>query len=260
MVNYLVYTRDTRIRDVDYLLEDGDKFLKLLPYMRKKISGDWSVAILEPDIKFVRKIADMEDMPEYINLSLYMEKAVSEQIMSEKPRLLVKEKTAYEKYQDMIGEMKVLIDPKAAQALYRRVSTSKDKLPEYLQRLSSICENKITVADVVREVPDERRLYASDVINSFLLKTRWRWSQYNKLVSELGRDYAYFAMRKYVSRLLLDKNKFLNNEDTEIRLIDKLDSLSINLAFVLFNTTKPEELDTCMYLLDNKDKARRLLQ
>ena len=259
MVNYLIYSRDTRIHDVDYLLEDSEKLKKLLPYLKKKIEGDWQIALLEPDIKFIREISESSNVPDYVNISLYMERSVAEQALSEKPRLIVKEKTPYERYLDLIGEMKVLIDPKAAKALYMRVSSSKDKLADYLQRLSADCNGKITVADVNREVPDERKLYASDVINSFLLKKRWRWNQYNKLVEELGKDYAYYAMRKYTARLLESKDKYLRNEDTDVRLIDQLDSLSVDLAYVIFNTTKSAELDMCMYLLDNKHLVRRIL-
>lgn len=260
MVKYIVNSKDTRIRDADYLFEDVDKFKKLLPYLRKKIEGTWEIAILEPDIKSVREFADSESIPGYVTVSLYLDRHVAEQIASEKPKLFIKEKTAYEKYLDLISDMKILIEPKAAKELYQRVGTDKSKIPEYLQELSNTSNEKITVNDVRKTVNDERRLYASDVVNAFLLKTRWRWSQYNKLVSNLGRDYAYFSMRKYISKLLEEKNDYLQNKDTTLRVVDKIDALSINLAYVLFNTTKASELDTCMYLLDNKAKARSVLE
>ena len=260
MVKYIVNTKDTRIRDVDYLFEDVAKFKKLLPYLRKKIEGSWDIAILEPDIKSVREFADSESIPNYITVSLYLDRHVAEQIASEKPKLFIKEKTAYEKYLDLISDMKIMIDTKAAKELYQRVGTDKSKIPEYLQELASIATEKITVNDVRKTVNDERRLYASDVVNAFLLRTRWRWSQYNKLVSNLGRDYAYYSMRKYISKLLEEKNQYLHNEDTTLRVVNKVDALSINLAYVLFNTTRSTELDTCMYLLDNRSKARSVLE
>ena len=102
MVKYLVYTSDTRVFDVDYLYEKEDKFLSVLPYLKRKIEGDWKIAILEPDIKFVRRTFDEQLVPEYVELALYMERSIAERIMIEKPQLAVKEKTAFEKYMDSI--------------------------------------------------------------------------------------------------------------------------------------------------------------
>lgn len=259
MVKYLVHARDTRIHDVDYLYDDPEKFLKLLPYIKKKIDGDWRIAILEPDIKFVRKIADSAIVPEYVTLELYMEKSVAEKIAIEKPKIFVKQKTAYEKYLDSIGEMKVLINPKAAKELYRRVGTHKEKLTEYLITLSESVDGEISISDVTREVLDERKLYASDVLNSFLLRDRWRWKRYEDFVQVMGRDYAYYSLRKYANKLLEEKNRYLRNEDTKLRIIKDVDSLSVCLAYTLFNTTKSVELDLCMRMLDNRDLARRVL-
>lgn len=258
MVKYLVYTSDTRVFDVDYLYEKEDKFLSVLPYLKRKIEGDWKIAILEPDIKFVRRTFDEQLVPEYVELALYMERSIAERIMIEKPQLAVKEKTAFEKYMDSISEMKILIRPDAAKELYRRVGTNKAKLPEYLLNLSQLSKGEITVADVRREVADERTLYASDVVNSFLLHERWRWTRYEKFVKMLGRDYAYYAIRKYITKLLNEKNAYLRNEETSIRVIDKIDSVSVCAAFTIFNTTRPEELDICMQMLD-RNELRRVL-
>lgn len=259
MVKYLVNSRDIRIYDVDYLLEDTDKFLHLVPYLKRKIEGDWRIAILEPDIQFVRKIEDGNIVPEYVTLELYLDKSVAERLVTERPTLFVEKKTAYEKYLDTIGELKVLIEPKAATDLYRRVGVNKDKLHEYLLHLASTVDGVIKVSDVRREIPDERRVYSSDVINSFILRDRYRWKKYDALVSELGTSYAYYSMRKYTERLIADKNRYLMNEETELRSIDKLNAPGVCLAYTIFHTTKVSELDLCMYLLDNKEIARRIL-
>ena len=58
MIKFLVYTRDTRIRDVDYLLEDPAKLLAMIVYLRPKIEGEWVIALFEPPIKFVRELLD----------------------------------------------------------------------------------------------------------------------------------------------------------------------------------------------------------
>lgn len=259
MVKYLVNSRDVRIYDVDYLLEDSEKFLKLIPYLKKKIEGEWRIAILEPDIQFVRKVEDENLVPDFVTLELYLDKSVAERLITERPKLFVEKKTPYEKYLDTIGELKVLIESKAATDLYRRVGVNKEKLSEYLVHLASTVDGIIKVSDVRREVPDERKVYSSDVINSFIMHDRYRWKKYETLVSELGTSYAYYSMRKYTERLIAEKNRYLLNEETELRNIDKLNAPGICLAYMIFHTTKVSELDLCMYLLDNKEMARRIL-
>lgn len=260
MLKFLTYTRDTRIRDVDYLIEDTAKLLAMIPYLRPKIEGEWLIALFEPPIKFVRELLDNNIIPEFVNVDVYLEQAVVTQLITERPQVFVKTKTAYEKFMDMISEMKVLIDPKAAKELYRRVGANKDKLPEYLVNLSEKADKgQITLSMVRSDVVDERRTYASEVLMAFLTRDYSRWKKYNELVSNLGREYSFYALRKYSKRLLVDKNKYLRNEETEIRGIDKVDSFRVNQAFVLFNTTAPAELDMCMRMLENRESMRRII-
>lgn len=259
MIKFVVYTRDTRIHDVDYVFEDCEKLLKLIPYLKKKIEGKWEIAVIEPSIQYARKFADNDIIPEYVTVTFYMERTVAEQLLTERPNLAVKNKSAYEKYMDLIADLKVIIDPDAAKELYRRVGTSKDKLPEYLSELSEQAQSgAITVNMVRNQVADERKMYASNVIDAFLMKDRWRWKKYDKLVADLGRSYAFYAMRKYVTKLLREKNNYLRNQPTTIRNIDKIDGFRICHAYVLFTEATAVELDACMRSLDNRDLLRRV--
>lgn len=260
MIKFLTYTRDTRIRDVDYLIEDPAKLLAMIVYLRPKIEGEWAIALFEPPIKFVRELLDNDIIPEYVNLDVYLEQSVVSNLMTERPQVFVKQKTPYENFMDMVAEMKVLIDPKAAKELYKRVGTNKDKLPEYLRSLAEKADTGVISLSMVRaNVVDERKVYASEVLLAFLMRDYSRWKKYNELVSALGRDYAFYALRKFSKKLLVDKNKYLRNEDTEIRGIEKVDSFKVNQAYVLFNTTTSVELDMCMYMLENRDAMRRII-
>lgn len=257
MIKFVVYTRDTRIHDVDYLFEDCEKLLKLVPYLKKKIEGSWEIAVLEPTIQYARKFADNQVIPEYVTVTFYMERTVAAQLLSERPNLIVKDKTAYEKYMDLIADLKVIIDPKAARELYLRVGTSKDKIPEYLSELSEQA-GTITVNMVRSQVADERKIFASAVIDAFLVRDRYRWKKYNELVANLGKTYAFYAMRKYVTKLLKEKNSYLRNSQTTIRNIDKIDGFRICHAYIVFTEATAAELDTCMCMLDNRDLLRRV--
>lgn len=260
MIKFLIYTKDTRIFDCDYIIEKPEKLLDLVPYLNKKIEGEWKIALLLPPIKFARRLTDDNIVPEYVQLSVYLERGVSEQLCSERPQLVVKQKTAYERFMDSIGEKQISITPKAAQELYHRVGTHKDKLDEYLVMLSEENEGREITQDVIRkQIPDERKVYASDVLLSFLVKDRNRWKKYNALVLNLGQEYAFYALRKYSNKLLHDKNRYLRNEDTEVRGIDKIDGFRISQAYILFNTCKSSELDICMQLLDKRELMRRII-
>lgn len=260
MIHFTVYAKDTRICDADYIFEDVEKFMKLVPYLKRKIVGDWVIAVVEPPIKAVRQLVDDGSIPEYVALEVYLEKQTASQLMSERPSLFVQQKTAYEKFMDLVAGTKVLINPKAARELYMRVGVHKDKLPDYLLELSEkACAGEVTISMVRNTVVDERKVYASEVLMSFLVRDRWRWKKYNELVETLGLHYAYYALRKYAGRLLVDKNKYLRNENTEIRGIEKVDAFRINQAYVLFNTTKYTELDMCMHLLEDRELMRRIV-
>lgn len=260
MIKFLVYTRDTRIRDVDYLLEDPAKLLAMIVYLRPKIEGEWVIALFEPPIKFVRELLDNDIIPDYVNVDIYLEQSVVNTLMTERPQVFIKKKTPYENFMDMIADMKVLIEPKAAKELYKRVGKNKDKLPEYLRSLAEKADSGVVSLSMVKtDVVDERSVYASEVLMAFLTRDYSRWKKYNELVSELGRDYAFYAIRKFSKKLLVDKNKYLRNQETEIRGIEKVDSFKVNQAFVLFNTTTAVELDMCMYMLENREAMRRII-
>lgn len=260
MIKFLVYTKDTRIFDCDYIIEKPEKLIDLIPYLNKKIEGQWSIALLLPPIKFARRLTDEEIIPEYVQLSVYLERGVSEQLCTERPQLIIKQKTPYERFMDSIGEKQIDITPKAARELYYRVGVHKDKLDEYLVTLGEENKGREITQDIIRkQIPDERKVYASDVLLSFLTKDRSRWKKYNTLVLTLGQEYAFYALRKYSGKLLHDKNHYLRNENTEIRGIDKIDGFRISQAYILFNTCKSSELDTCMRLLDERELMRRII-
>lgn len=260
MIEYLIYTRDTRIHDVDYLLEDPKKFMELTPYLYPKLEGRWAIAILEPPIQFAREVADGEFVPDYVKLTLYMERQAAEQLLAERPKLRVIQKTAYERYIDSLAEMKVDIKPDAARELYRRVGTHKDKLVDYIATLQEETKGStVTVTDVRKNVPDERKTYASDVLYAFFTHSGSRWKKYNTFVDALGYEYAFYALRKYITKLIKEKDLYLKNQDTEIRYIDRIDAFKINQAFVLFNISTYKELDMCMAILDDRELLRRII-
>lgn len=257
MIQIFEYTRDVRIQDSDYVIDKTEKYKSLLPYLKRKIQGDWNISIVEPPLTFVRELYDEQLVPEYVNVYVYMDKTVLGQLLAERPQLVIKRKTAYEKYLDLIADMKIMIEPKAARELYRRVGASKDKLPGYLQELAN--KGTVTLQSVKNTVADERKTYASEVVIAFLRRDRWRWKKYDKLVSELGREYTFYAIRKFLGKLLKEKEKYLHNQDVEIKEVDSIDAYTVCHAWAVFNMTTSSELEVCMAVLENREELKSLI-
>ena len=259
MVRYEIYTKDTRIKNVDYLFEKMNKFDAIINYLKPKIEGTWEIALMDPPIQYLRDLLKINNIPEYVDVCAYVSRETARTLNNENPKLVVKEKSNYERFIDLLSEYGLVIHPKAVKELYRRVGNDKSKLPEYIMKLKEDVGDKEVTQEIVKQsIPDENRLYASTVLTAFLTQDRSRWKKYNELVQVLGTKYAFYALRKYSYKLLVEKNKYLRNEDTTIYGLERIDAFKINQAFVVFQTMKPEELDMCMRLIENRELMRRL--
>lgn len=261
MIKLEVYSRDTRINDMDYIYEKVDKLTAVLPYLTPKFDGDWQVAIVEPPLQFVRDIMVESVLPSHITLWVYLDRMVIAQLQLEQPQLAYHDKTKYEKFLDLIAGSSVGIHPDAAKELYKRMGASKERAEEYMSVLELNSNNReITVGLVKKYIPDDRRIYASQVLMEFLLHDRSRWTHFNKLMMELGDSYTFYAMRKASLKLLEDKEKYLRNEDVKNFRIGDIEGFRINQAYTLFYTARSfKQLLAILYTLDNRQFMEELL-
>lgn len=256
MINLNEYDRKVIIRDSDYIFDKTDKLESLLPYLKKKISGEWVISLIEPPISYVRELYEVDKIPEYVKLNLYVSKEVANQILSEYPKLEIKKQTNYDRYLSLISEMKILIKPDVAKELYHRANRDIDKITDYLLLLSR--DGDITLSKVRKYVIDERTVYASDVLRAFLTKDISRWTKYKKLVEILGESYAFYAIRRQTKKFLKDKDKYLRNDKTELWYIANIPAPQICYAYTLFHRCTSDELYMCLLLLDNFDLRRAI--
>lgn len=235
MLKISAISKDLKLANADYVFEKTDKFMRLLPYLYPKISGDWYIAILEPKPETVRTFLDTEVIPEYVTLELFMEQSQLENLMMERPSMQVEVKTAWQKYQDLIAGLDIVIDDKAVNEIYRRVGSNINSLEETLTMLSDKSGNgTITIKDVRLYVQDNSHVYASQVVRAFLTGDVKAWNLFSIYEKELGTEIAFYAMRKYIRKLLKDKNAYLLNEEYKDKNVERIDAFAIMRAYKLF--------------------------
>lgn len=242
----------------DYILEDSDTFFELLPYLYHKLEGVWEVCIIDPTIKDMRRIADAQ-LPECVNVRVYADATDIAQFALECPELKTEKVSSYTLYQELFKDIAVTFDPKAVSEIYHRAGPDIDNLKTALSDVMEVSNGSyVTLDDVNKVLLPNKRVYASDVMRAFIgpRSVPYRWSLLNKLRAELGDEYAYYTLRKYVIRLLGAKNKYLINEDVAQgfdRDVKDIDALTIDYAYSLFmEFTSPKLLPAIFFKLERR--------
>lgn len=254
MVKLTEMTKDFKIIDADYVFDKSEKFLSALPYLTHKLVGDWYIVLVEPKLEVVRNILDLNLIPDYIKLELLIEPGLLSQLVLERPSLAVKKLSVWETYQSMIASLPVVIDPAAVSEIYGRVGPHKEALREALNLLcEKVQDRKIIPKDVRLYIMDNRRIYANQVVRAFLLKDKKRWELFHNYEYDLGTDIAFYAMRKYLRKLLEEKNKYLRNEDVKDKFVMDVDAFTINHAYLAFElANNPMQLLPIMHIIDTR--------
>lgn len=228
----------------DYRLDKPDRFFSLLPYLYPKISGEWRIELVGIDIKVVREILDYTAVPDYINLSLVLAQDVLALLQAERPEIVATKKTIWEYYNDLIAKLPVLIESKAASMLYHRLPKDRILIRQTLDNLVTLCEEKgtITVSDVKGVTLNHRVYYANQVIRAFAEYDKNRWRIFDQFELDLGTEYAFYALRKYVRKLLKEKSAYLVNKTYKDSNVECVDTYMIMFFIDRFNRYKPKQL------------------
>lgn len=254
MIQLCVLKKKMKTPDADYTLDKYDKFLNLLTVFTPKFTGNWSVLLIDIDLKSVRDLVENQVIPDYVDVSVYLPQAKLDTITADHPKLAPKEVTPKEAYLEMVQGIKHLIDKKAWWMLYNAIGPDLPSLQDALTKLDEICEGpQITPKMVQQNYLVQDKVYASDVVAAFMRGDRYRWVKLSKLTRDLGDEYAYNAIYKQVKTLLHDKHEYLQNRDTKSKLVDKVDAPKICYAYVLFaNSSGYKDLHAVMYDFDKR--------
>lgn len=256
MIKLAALNKQSKLPEADYVLDKSEKLLSLLEVLTPKFKGNWDILLIDPKIKEAKDLIDVDTVPDYVECTLYLPQAKLDIIVMDYPKLAPKQKSNKDVFKEMISGLSHMIDKNAMWLVYNTVGSNLTALQEALDKLDKECEGtSITSKQVQSTFAVTKRVYSSDVIRAFLLKDRYRWLKLSTLVSDLGTEYAYYALYKQVRELLTQKNDYLHNEDTKNSLVQLVDAPFICYAYTLFaNSSSWRNLYGVMYSIDNRNK------
>lgn len=194
----------------------------------------------------MRKIFDAQ-LPECVNLKVYADTNDINQFTLERPDVKTESVSNFTLYQELFKDISITFDPKAVYEIYHRAGPDIDSLKTALSDVMEVCDGThVTMNDVNKVLLPNKRVYANEVVRAFIgpKNIPYRWSLLNHIRDDLGDEYAYYALRKYVQNLLVNKNKYLINEDVAQnfeRDVKDIDALTIDYAysqFMVFDSPK----------------------
>lgn len=233
--------KDLDLSGFDYVFEDAESFEDVLPYLLPKLEGKWSIILLDPKLQAVRTFLDTTIVPSYVVLTIIVEQRQLEQLYLERPSLVKKEKSNWDRYMDLLKEFPVPMEDKAMRELYFRCGPKEKDLQEALGVLLDC--SYVTLAEVNKHFAPVQRVYASQVVKAFLLMQYPRaWKMLAILERELGTTIAFYAMRKNIRAVYEAKCKYLKNEDVKERLVTAVDTYTIIRLYWWFEVSTPEQL------------------
>lgn len=241
----------------DYLFDKYNNFLKLYPYITPKIIGDWTIVLLGLKIPDIEHLNNQIELSDDVRLLVYLEKDVIAKALELYPEMVYEKVSRWDAYMDYIVSLGVRIDNKALSAIFKRCNGSLDTIKEELPRIINKCPTgNITLRDVNKNLIDNSRIYASQVIKEFLLNERYRWEHFDRLRKDIGNEISFYAMRKYLRKLVILKNKYLNNESKDDKFLVKVDSYTIGFASSVFEQANHwSELPACLLAIERRQNA-----
>lgn len=232
------YNAKVKLPNADLCLEEAGPLYKLLDNLTPKIEGKWEILIVNPTIKECKKLLDSRQIPEWVNITIYLQSKKMEQVCLEFPEYQPKVIPFKEQAKELLLGVHHLIDKKAFNVLVEAFRGNISDLQKTLLELDEECKgSRITLKDVQSKVNYTKPVYASEVIDAFLLHKSQRWILLNKLTQTLGDSYAYNTLYKHVKTLLHQKAKYLNNEDVDMRVVERIDAPSICYAYAIFSAS-----------------------
>lgn len=256
MISLVNNSSEGRLPDADYILEKTDKLFDIISLLTPKFEGKWEFILIDPKIKVIKELLSSRMIPEWIDINVYTTQKKIDEIVLEYPEYIPKQKTRKEMFNEVIATVNHVIDEAAKKALYAALSNKPSELQETLTKLDKECKGtSITLKQVQSVVNYTKRVYASDVLNAFLIGDARRWKLYNSLERELGTEIMYYAIRKQVHLLLQAKEDYLRNKDVKQFIVKRLDAPLICYTYVLFaNSTNYNQLYGLMYSIEHRSK------
>lgn len=253
MIEIIQYSRELNYDGYDYVIEETDTLSGLVPYLLPKIEGGWEILLLTPPLSYVRSCLDTPLIPSHIHLVLVVDKQQLKQLYLERPALADSIQTNWEVYRGLLADFPTPLTPKAMREIYYRAGPKRTDLHDALQLLSQY--QAIGMREVNKHFAPVQRVYARQVVRAFLLgETKESWKLLQQLESSIGSTVCFYAMRKYVRTLMSDKVQYLNNQDTQNRLVEEVDGYTLTLLYWhLESISSPYQLHPFLYNFERRN-------
>lgn len=265
-------------KNKDYVFEKLTDFERLVPYLFPKIDGDWCIVLLGFSLKDLIYCVEKIDVPEFINIQAYVTKDVQDRFLSRYPKYIEETKTNKELYKEFLKTVPKMMTAKAIRELYSRFHGNIQRIEEAMVEILSNTSEKdiIDIRDIDEVIIESESVYAKEVLYTFLLHDnelvekrgtplsgyRWKkpWELYAKIVRTLGTDYAFYAIRKQVEKLLDEKIKYMHNEEYKESIVEYIDTDAIAELYATFNLYGPKALYVILNNIGRRKQDDSLLK
>lgn len=234
MWRLLKRTRSTVIPKSDFLFDKVKDLEKLAPYLMPKLEGKWKIICVGLTLKELIYIQEKVIIPEDVEILFYVSQDIIARFTDRFPKVLGKDKTNKELYQELIKNLPKLISDSAAYSLYNKFQGNLKRIEESIVELIDASADSPMIepkhVDAVSLV--NNNVYAKDVLYTYLLHSditipkkghiysRYRWKNpedmYTKLIDSIGTRFAFYAIRKQLSNLVDNKIAYMNNKECDI--------------------------------------------
>ena len=251
MIKIIEKKSKQKLPNSDYTFTTLEEYDLVLPYLTPKFGDNWLMQLIDPTIKEAKQLID-RGVPHFIDMHIYLVKLKLDNVLLENPSLAPKEISNKEAFLNLVAELNHPIDDNAMWHVYKVFNRNLADIEDALQKLDVEAQGlTITLKQVTATFALTERIYTSQVIRAFIMQERWRWNKLDKLVAELGVDYAYYSMRKQVNALLKDKVAYLENGTYKNRAVETIDAVSIDKLVILFAySNNPKELSSILHKYD----------
>lgn len=245
-------------------------FLKLVPYIREKIEGEWLILLIDFKYKEIEEVIQM-NIPEYANITFYTSQDIKENLSLKYPHLIEKDKTKREHYMEYMATVNSNFTNKAVNEIYARNSGNLAEIKLTIEKVIKVAGDVdlIDVKHVDKVIEKEDRVFTRDVILAYLLHN-------NKLVPKKGsslskywyvnrhelkdkyrefvtEEVAFYACRKFLKLLYDERVKSLNGKDyKEAEIVDIIDYYELCHAWSTFKLSVPSQFEACLMNIERR--------
>lgn len=264
--------KDTQFPYSDFIFEKYKDYIKVVPYLIPKIQGTWTVTLVDFTMEQMKEV-EASNLPSFVEIIAYMKADLMEVFLQEFPKYTVNTKSSWDQMIEVIISKKLDATGKALKMLYNRCKGNADEIFRKLNDIEKIIPEggMITEKEVDALVKEEDVIYSRDIILSLLLKgdkgipsrgnylSKFKNADTIKLVdrfvSELGRNYAFYALRKYIKKLYDNKMKFIQNKDCkDEQVLKRIDVFTLAHALVCFEMSNPKQLYVVLDEIERRNK------